>query len=140
MKNNFWNTIKNGCVIFTVITLISYTIGMIISTSDKAFIPSLKSIYVFLIFSILTACANRLLKNTKVNLAARLIVHFLACGLLFFMVAIVGGGFSKSGFATLIILAAFVVLYLIFAIIYAAIYKRKEKKENDQKRYSNVFN
>ncbi len=53
MNKGFVQTIKNGCVFFTIITVISYTFGIIISSADKAYIPSLKSIYIYLVFSLL---------------------------------------------------------------------------------------
>ncbi len=139
MKKSLWNTIKNGCSIFTLITVISYTIGMILSTNDKAYIPSLKSIYIYLAFSILFCFANRLLLNKKINVWVRLLIHCIITGILFFCVIVLGGGFSGSGFATLIIMSVYVASYLIFAVIYSMISKKKEHKENINKQYTSVF-
>lgn len=139
MKHSFWNSIKNGCFIFTLITVISYTFGMIISTSERSFISSLTSIYLFLILSICLAFANRILTNKKMNVALRLIIHFFITGLLFFAVIVLGGGYSESGFATLIAMAVFAVIYLIFALIFGIISAKKEKKANAKKEYHSVF-
>lgn len=139
MKNSFWNSIKNGCFIFTLITVISYTFGMIISTSERAFIPSLTTIYLFLALSICLAFANRILTNKKINIALRLIIHFFISGLLFFAVIVIGGGYSESGFATLIAMAAFVVIYAIFALFFGILSAKKEKRVNAKKEYHSVF-
>jgi len=140
MKNSFWNSIKNGCSVFTLITVISYTVGMIISNEEKAYIPSLKSIYIYLCFSILFAFACRLLTNKKMNMVLRLLIHFIISASLFFLVIVIGGGLSGSGFATIIFMFAFAVIYLVFALIFALISKKKEKKANSEKHYSSLFN
>ena len=140
MKNNFWNTIKNGCFIFTIITVVSYTIGMLISSADKAYIPSLKSIYIYLFFSILFSFACNLFKSKKISPLLKLIIHFVISGALFFCVIVLGGGLTGNGFVTIVLLSAFTILYLIFAIVYILIAKKKETKKNNEKQYNSVFN
>lgn len=139
MNKGFVQTIKNGCVFFTIITVISYTFGIIISSADKAYIPSLKSIYIYLVFSLLFASANKLLYNKKINLILRLVIHFVICATLFFFVIVLGGGLSGSGFATIIMMFIFTVIYLIFACIFGIIKSKKEAKDDSTKEYSNVF-
>ena len=48
--NTFSQVFKNGCVIFTIITLIIYGIGTLLSNADKAFIPTFQWILLFLYF------------------------------------------------------------------------------------------
>ncbi len=139
MKKYLIDPLKNGCVIFTVITVISYTFGMIISTGDKAFIPSLSSIYLYLGLSLILGFANKLLTNEKMNMALRLILHFLVCGILFFCVIVLGGGLAESGFATLIAMTTFTVLYAIIGSIYGVIRSKKERNRNSKKEYTGVF-
>ncbi len=140
MRKSFWNSIKNGCVIFAIITVISYTVGMLMSSENRAFIPSLKSIYIYLAFSILFSFVCNLLKSERINTALRLIIHFAISAALFFCVIVLGGGFAESGFATIVLMTAFVIVYIIFSVIYLVIAKKKERKANSNKQYSSVFN
>lgn len=139
MKNKFFDTIKNGCSIFTIITLVSYTIGMILSTAEKTYIPKLKTIYLYLLVSILLAFTNRILYNKKTNIALRLFIHFLISCILFFCIAAIGGGLSNSGFATIIMMFLFVVVYMVFALIFLAINKNNANKINSEQKYSTLF-
>lgn len=139
MKNKILDTIKNGCTIFSIITVISYTIGMILSTADKAYIPKLKTIYIYLFFSILFAFANNILSNKKINLTLKLTLHFLVSCALFFCIAIIGGGLTNSGFATIILMFTFIIAYILFAIIYLITNKKKETKKNNDENYSSLF-
>ena len=62
-SNYISDIIKSGCLIFTIITVITYILGTVLSAENKAFIPTLKWILLFLLFSELLAAANLLLKN-----------------------------------------------------------------------------
>ncbi len=139
MKNKILKTIKNGCTVFTIITVISYTIGMILSTAEKAYIPKLKTIYIYLFFSILFAFANNILSSNKINVALKLTLHFLVSCSLFFCIAVIGGGLTSSGFATIILMFIFILAYILFAIIYFITNKKKETKEINDKNYSSLF-
>ena len=136
---SFKDIIKNGCVIFTVIIIISYTIGMIISTETKAYIPSLKSVYIFLLFSILFSFANNLLHSRKLNNFTKLFLHFVITGALYFSVFVLGGALSQNGFMTIVLMSFYAFFYIIFAIIYLVFIKRKESKNNDLKQYNSLY-
>ena len=125
--------IKNGCCIFTVITLLFYSVGGIISGTEQEFIPSLKYIWLFFVFSILLAAANIILKSTKINTAAKLAIHFAASAAVYFVTVVVCGGYIKNGAQTVIALSLFLVLYLIFAVIYLiATHKKPEPKKYEK--------
>lgn len=133
------DTIKNGCLIFTVITVISYITGTLLSSSNKAFIPTLKWILLFLAFSVILAFANLLLKSKKANLGARLGLHFLATAALYFVVVVLCGGFISSGAQTIIALTLFLILYGVFAAVYAVFSSLKKRKKNKKEEYESMF-
>ena len=127
--------LKNGSVIFTVITLIFYSAGGIISGSNKEFIPSLLHIWLFFLFSVLLALANSILRVEKMNKAARLGLHFIAAFAVYFVTVIICGGYIGNGAQTLIAITVFLVLYLVFAIIFLL---SGGKKKEDRK-YESMF-
>ncbi|MBQ4067105.1 MAG: DUF3021 family protein [Clostridia bacterium] len=141
MKNKLSvkDTLKNGCVIFTVITVISYALGLLLSGKDNPFIPTLTWIILFLIFSLVLAFANIILKNPGYSLGIRLGLHFLATASLYFVVVVLCGGFIRNGAQTLIALVLFVILYGLFAILYAILSSGKKKKKNKKEKYDSMF-
>ncbi len=139
-QNSVFDTIKSGCLIFTVITVLSYIAGTLLSSENKAFIPTLKWILLFLLFSLVLAFANMLLRLPKIAVGARLGFHFLATAALYFVVVVLCGGFVTSGAQTIIAMLLFCVLYSIFAIIYAITSATKSKKKNKEEKYDSMFN
>lgn len=138
MKNNnlLSNIIKNGCVIFTFITLAAYTVGYAIS---KQFIPTISWVYMFLLFSMPLAAANIILKDKKRPVALRLGLHFIATMALYFVVVVLCGGFISSGAQTLVAMAFFLFFYGVFAIIYGITSSVSSKKKNKKESYDSMF-
>lgn len=139
-NNKIVSVIKNGCVIFTVITVLSYIAGTLLAAENKAFVPTLKWVLLFLAFSIVEAAANLLLNNKTRSLAFRLGTHFLATAILYFVIVVLCGGFIESGAQTLIAMAIFVIIYIVFALIYSIAATGKRKKKNKKEEYSSMFN
>lgn len=139
MKKRLWNSIKNGCVLFSVVTLITYTIGALISSSDKAYIPSLKSVYLYLFFSVVFAITCEIFRCDTIKLGLRIFLHYLSYAALCFLVIVLGGGFSESGFITLIIMFALTLIYAAVALIVFSVISRKRKVKNEEEEYTSVF-
>lgn len=131
--------ISQGCVIFSIITLIIYSAGAIISNADRSFIPDIKFIWLFFAFSLLLAATNKILYIKKIKLIPRLLIHFAVCLALYFVSVVLCGGFAKSGAQTLIALSFFVIIYIIFAIAAAIIIGRSERKKADKEEYVSQF-
>ena len=139
-KNNYFaDIIKNGCVIFTIITVITYVLGSVLSAENKAFIPTLKWILLFLLFSVLLAAANLLLKNKNYSAPLRLGLHFIATTALYFVVVVLCGGFIANGSQTLVAMVLYVLAYMIFTIIFAITNGTKKKKKNKEEKYESMF-
>ena len=131
--------IKNGCLFFTVITMITYTLGSVLPSNDKAFIPTLKWIFLFLLFSLLLSAANLLLRNKNYSTGLRLVFHFIATTALYFVVVILCGGFIANGSQTLVAMVLYILAYIIFAVIFAISNGTKKKKRNKEEKYDSVF-
>lgn len=128
-----------GCVIFTIVTLIVYSIGSIVSDSERSFIPSIKFIWLFFAFSVLLAAANEILSVKKISLGVRMLIHFAVCAALYFVCVVLCGGFISSGAQTLIAMTMFVIVYLICGIFIAIVLSRREKKSADNEKYQSQF-
>jgi len=131
--------IKNGCVIFTFITIVTYALGVLIPTDNKAFIPTFKWIVLFFLFSQLLAFANFILKQKDSALPARLGLHFISCALLYFVTVVLCGGFISNGAQTLIAMVLFLLLYGIFAAIYSIVSSTGKKRANKKQEYDSMF-
>lgn len=134
-----FDTVKNGCLIFTFITVISYILGTLLSTENKAFIPTLKWILLFLVFSVILAFANLLLKSKNFSKGICLLFHFASSATLYFVVVVLCGGFIANGSQTLIAMSLFLLIYGVFAIIYAFTGSKKKKEKNKTENYDSMF-
>lgn len=131
--------VKNGCLIFTIITVLTYVAGTLMSSENKAFIPTLKWILLFLAFSVVLAFANLLLKSKKYSKGLCLLFHFVASAVLYFVVVVLCGGFISNGSQTLIAMALFLLIYAVFAMIFALTGNKKKIKKNKEENYSSMF-
>lgn len=139
-KGTFFDTVKNGCTAFSVITLLLYSIGALISSgTEKQFVPNVKFIWLFFIFSLLLAFANKILFMQKLSVAVRMIIHFAASFALYFITVVVCGGYIKNGKTAFISIIIFIVLYVIFGIATAVILSKKEAKKQENKKYEKQF-
>ncbi len=132
--------IRNGCVIFTVMTLASYSAGALISNGKQSFIPSLKWIWLFFVFSSILAAAGEVFRCRRLALWLRLLIHLGASLSAYTVVVILCGGFYKNGSQILISLAAFILAYGIFALFQGVRLRSKEKKLSDSSAYTSKFN
>ena len=134
-------TVKNGCVTFTVITLITYSVGAMLSTADKAFIPTLQWVWLFLVFSMLFSGANQLLRQDRFSLAVRILLHAIATTALFVVAVLICGGIYKNTAVALITTLIYLLLYCVFAGCYVLFSRRRVRKSADgnRKKYTSVF-
>ena len=136
MKRTAWQTIKNSCVIFTVITLLFYTLGLTIS---KNMIPTIGNIVAFLGFSIGLAFINEIFFVKKLNMIVRLILHYFASGALVLLLFALAGAIEASGPMTIIIMFAYSLLYWIFGVIALIINKSVASKKNSSEKYESML-
>ena len=135
----FSQVIKNGCVIFTIITLIIYGIGTMLSNAEKVFIPTFQWILLFFVFSLLFSGANQILRLDRFSFSLRILFHFLAAALLYAIAVILCGGLYKNGVTLLLSIFLFIAGYILFAVVYS-FKTRKSKRTNSKKdSYKPVF-
>lgn len=137
--NPFINILKNGCVIFTVITLLIYAVGTILSNSEKSFIPTFYWILLFFIFSMLLSGVTQIMHIKKIKLPIRFLLHFLAAAVLYIVSVVLCGGFYKNGTMLLLSLLLFIIGYVLFAILYSIGIRRQSRNVEKKEAYKSVF-
>lgn len=130
---------KNGCVIFTVITMIIYGIGTILSDADKSFIPTFQWIILFFVFSQLLSGANQILRMDRFSLPLRIFLHFFATAILYIVAVVLCGGLYKSGTMLLLSILLLIVGYIIFAALYSARIRKQKNAAKGKGTYKSVF-
>lgn len=130
---------KNGCVIFTIITLIVYGTGAALSNADKAFIPTFQWIVLFFVFSLLLSSANQILRTKHLPFPVRVLLHFLAVAALYIVAVILCGGLYKNGTMLLMSLAVFIAGYILFAILFSVRVRRRRRLKSEKDTYKPVF-
>ncbi len=133
------HVLKNGCVIFTIITLIIYSIGAILSDADKSFIPTFQWIILFFVFSQLLSGANQILRMDRFSFPLRIFLHFFAAAILYIVAVVLCGGLYKNGTMLLLSIILFIIGYIIFAILYAAKIRKRKNIIKGNGTYKSVF-
>ncbi len=139
LGKTFSHIIKNGCVMFTIITLVIYGIGTVLSNADKAFIPTFQWIVLFLVFSLLLSSANQILLTEYLSLPLRILLHFLAAATLYIIAVVLCGGLYKNGTMLLLSIILFIVGYTLFTILFSVRMRRRRRSEGEKDTYKPVF-
>ncbi len=135
----FRKIVSQGCLLYTVLTLVLYTVGMVVSDIDRAWIPTIGMIYMVFFFSLLLSAANVLVLNTGLPGIVKLILHYAATTLVFYVIFILWSGFSKRGSSVLTILLLYTFLYGICALIFCGVRYIKGSRDNKKAGYESQF-
>lgn len=124
-----------GCVIFTLLTLAMHIAEFALGGGFAALSRQL----LLLLACILFAVSNRILGAERLPLGVRMLLHYIAIGIIFFAVlGIVGRTVTKS-LQVLVLLVAITVLYLVFAVIYLLYRRRKKAAQENKNEYKGMF-
>lgn len=104
--------ISDGCIFFTIIFLLIYSVGVSV---DSARIPTISMTFSLLIFSIILSSMNRFLFSNVLVFALRFLIHYTVVTLSFYTVFVKIGGFAASGGSVITILAVYTIVYLMIA-------------------------
>ncbi len=127
--------LTSACVIFTLLT-----IGLHIAEfALGGGIVALSKQLLLLLACLLFAASNRILGAERLPIGARMFLHYVAIGVVFFAVlGIVGRTVTKS-LQVFILLVCITVLYLLFAVFYLLLRRRKKAKQESQNEYKSMF-
>ena len=135
---SFWKITKNillrACVSFTILTLILFLIGSAVPTFGNAI--AVKTVLVLFAFSLLMACANLLLNIRRIAYPLRLLLHYLASLLTFYVLFVVILIQAKGISTILADLLLFTFLYTVimgaFLLFQHAIEGKAKNKDYEQ--------
>jgi len=109
--------LSHACIYFTTASLALYTGGMLASGIEREWIPTLEMMYMVFCFSLLFSLANQTVLPSSLPGVLKLILHYAVTTLIFYVIFIVWGGFSKSPSTVLVILFAYTLVYAIGALV-----------------------
>ncbi len=141
MKNKLLNALLNifrsGCVIFTFVVFGFYILGDLMSSQIQ--VLTLKNLFLLLLFSLWFAMSNIFLKNKKLNIILRTILHFVSTVFGFFVIFIYLPGNLENGSSAFVLTIGFAALYILVASIIFTVNHIMKKKKADTQEYKSVY-
>ncbi len=131
--------IAHGCVYYTVTSLLLYVGGLLFSTIEREWIPTLDMLLLLLLFTVSFSAANQMVLHAKLPMGVKLLIHYVATLLIFYVVFILWGGFSKNGSSVLVLLLAFTLVYGIGTLIFTIVRHIRAGTANRNKEYDAQF-
>ena len=122
--------LTSACVIFTLLTIglhiAEFALGGGIAALGRQLL-------------LLLAASNFILGAERLPIGVRMLLHYIAIGIVFFAVlGIVGRTVTKS-LQAFVLLICITILYLIFAVIYLLIRRRRKAKAANETEYKSMF-
>lgn len=133
------NILKNTCVAFTITVLVLYSAGIAFSTGEQKWIPTFSMVWMVLVFSLMVNLAGLFLRIERLNLAVRVILHYITTAVVFYFVFLLWGGFGNAGNLIIGVMLIFTVIYAVTAAIIIAIKKPWRKKEQKATEYKSML-
>lgn len=131
--------IARGCIYYTITSLLLYTGGLLFSTVEREWIPTLDVLLLLLLFTVSFSAANHMVVHAKLSMAVKMLIHYAVTLLIFYTVFILWGGFSQRASATFVLLLAFTVIYGIGALIFCIVCHVRSAKKNSRSHYDDQF-
>lgn len=131
--------ISHGCIYYTVVSLLLYLGGLLFSTIEREWIPTLDMLVLLLLFTLSVSAANQMVLLAGMPMLLKLLIHYAVTLTVFFVVFIWWGGFSDSGSAVLVLLLAYTLVYGIGALIFGAIRHIRANAVNRRTEYADQF-
>ena len=130
--------ITQTCVIFTLLVLLVFVIGSAVPDFGNAI--DLKNILVILFFAFLFAAANRLLALERMSVILRILLHYAATAIGFYIVFILIAAKASAPSAIFVMLAFYTLLYALLMGIYQVFFHTLKKKQTEKKNgYTKIY-
>lgn len=131
------NTVLTGCLYYTVVSLFMYALSLIIV--QQQMVPTLKSLCMILAASLFVAALNNIFYVKKLSSVFRLLIHFTASAVAFYLIFILMSGISNNGGTVIIAFVMFAVLYAVIVLVSFFIRKAFSEKQINSSEYKNQF-
>ena len=106
----------HACVYFTAASLALYTGGMLLSGLEHTWIPTMQMMYTVFFFSLLFSAVNEAVRSTRMSGVLKVLLHYAATTVIFYVMFILWGGFSSSPSSVLVILLAYTFIHAAFSL------------------------
>lgn len=127
------------CCIFTPVIILMYSIGAIVSSNDKAFIPTLSTVLIIFAISFVVSLSVLLYKSPKLSFAAAHFINFIILGVFYYFVVVVMRNNTSSGGYTLVAMIVYIILFIFTTFCIIGTRTINKKKINDVKSYNSKF-
>ena len=131
--------LSRACIYYTAATLILYSAGMLLSNMERQWIPTLSMMFTVFFFSVLFSLVNQLVWNTRLPGILKLLIHYTATTLIFYVMFILWGNYSAAPSAVLIILMAYTLVYAAFSLFIFLIRYIFSFRKNSKTTYKSQF-
>ena len=121
--------LRSGCVIFTIISLLFFSLGASLAAR----------LWMFFLFSVLLAAANKILSAEKLALPLRMLIHFAASLAIYFVTVILFGDYISNSSQVLVALVLFLAVYLVCAVFIVINLRRKKRRAGEKNGYVSQF-
>ena len=103
-----------ACVFYTVLITAAYFLG---ASVNAAWLPSAPTVVSLLIFSLWLGLSVEFLSSDLLTAPIRVVLHFLATFLLFYLTFLRLGGYLKNGGSLFTAAAVYVFVYVVCAVV-----------------------
>lgn len=131
--------LTHGCVYYTVASLALYTGGMLASGIEREWIPTLKMMYIVLVFSVLFAAVNEVVWNTRLAGILKILIHYAATTVIFYVMFILWGGYNTTPSSVLVILLAYTLIYVAASLLVYFFHYVSSLKKSSTAAYTSQF-
>ena len=124
---------------FTIITLVLYIAGSLMSKGDQNMIPTLRTILLVLCFSFVIDIANMLLTAKKLHLSLRIASHYVLLTASFLLLFFNAADFDPSRGLVIVAGVAFTLVYAIICAVTFAVRGAVKKSKTDASEYRPIY-
>jgi len=137
MLNGIKNLFKSGCVIFTIVVFVFYLMGEIVSNATQTL--TFSRLFLLYLFSVWFALSNLFLKNKKLNIILKIILHFVSTVTSFFVVFIYIPGNTENTSSAFVLTICFAVIYIATATIIMFVRSAIRSNADKKKEYKAMY-
>ena len=112
---------------------------MMASGIEREWIPTLKMMCMLFLFSLLFSAANEIMRSKKMAGILKILLHYAATTLIFYVVFILWGGYDASASAVLVILLAYTLVYIAGSLLVYFLHYIHSLKKSNASRYESQF-
>lgn len=128
--------ISQACVFYTVLITATFLLGAFV---DSSWLPKPSMVLALLVFSLILAAGNSFLFSDRLVFPLRLLIHYIATTIVFYIVFVLWGGYRDNGGSVITVLLVYTFAYGICALIVAGYRYLTAELRTDKSEYKKQF-